>query len=184
MDKCISPTFPASIESRPGHVTESCQLNVSESGRVPALIHVVLERLCRVPGNKTSYSQKVFELLKSVWAEPGSPHSTGLNPFTVVGNHCHCINIQRLGTLAPRITEPRRHMPVTGAAESRSNCSLLSASLLACSEWEKVTFKHVFPRPSLSCRGKQTARAGRLWSRRVRQPGGIWTQCVPGPTCL
>lgn len=130
------------------------------------------------PRNKTSYSQKVFELLKSVWAGPGSPHSTGLNPFTVVGNHCYSINIQRLGTSATRITGPRWHMPVTGATESRSNCSLLSASLLACSEWEKATFKHVFPRPSLSCRGKQTAWAGRLYSRRVRQPGGIWTQCV------
>lgn len=74
MDACLSPTFPASVESRPGHVTESCELNVSEGGRVPALIHVVLERICRVPGNKTSYSQKVFELLKSMWEEPGSPH--------------------------------------------------------------------------------------------------------------
>lgn len=135
-------------------------------------------------GRKQATVRRYLSCSSLCGQNPVLPDPIGLHPFTVVGNHSYCINIQRLGTLATRITEHRWHMPVTGATESRSNCSLLSASLLACSEWEKATLKHVFPRPSLSCRGKQTAQAGRLWSRRVRQPGGIWTQCVPVPTCL
>lgn len=133
------------------------------------------------PKEQKSYSQKMFGLLKSLWAESSSPHSAGLNPFTVVGNHCNCINIQRPGTSATRIAEPRWCMPVTGATESSSNCSLLSVSLLACSEWEKATFQHLFPDLSSPA---GAAQAGRLWSRRGRQPGGIDSVCVPVLTCL
>lgn len=76
-------------------------------------------------------------------------------------------------------------MPVTGATESRSNCSLLSASLLACSKLARATFKTFVPQTFPLLQG-QAGSTG--WEALEQEGQAAWrnldTVCVPILTCL